>query len=379
MNTLLWAAGYEGPEPPSPGPGLVNVVPILCVLVGILWLVVPLRRRRSQRQGPATYRPTPRMSPVHIPQEHSQPAVTSATCPECGIPLSAVSLEGLCPRCLLQGAIGASSPPASASSPGGPFVAPSPADLAPHFPQLEIIELLGQGGMGAVYRARQLKLDRLVALKILPAEWGRDPAFAERFAREARTLARLSHPHVVAVHDFGEAGGHFYLLMEFVDGVNLRQLLRDGPLQPEMALRIVPQICDALQYAHEEGVVHRDVKPENVLLDRRGRVKIADFGLAKLVGTSRASFTLTAPCSSAAPPRTPRRTARIHRRERRERREKTKESKGQNEQEHSPAALAWSLPLAAWRTPDFFFSSLCLSSPCLLSVFSSLRSRRSLR
>jgi hypothetical protein len=147
--------------------------------------------------------------------------------------------------------------------------------------------------MGAVYKARQLKLDRLVALKILPAEWGRDPAFAERFAREARALARLAHPHIVAVHDFGEAGGYFFLLMEYVDGTNLRQLLRDGPVDPATALQVVPQVCDALEYAHEEGVVHRDIKPENILLDKRGRVKIADFGLAKLVGPSQASFTLT--------------------------------------------------------------------------------------
>src|SRR5205823_6136192 len=167
------------------------------------------------------------------------------------------------------------------------FLAPDPADLAPHFPQLEILSLLGQGGMGAVYMARQLKLDRFVALKVLPEEWGRDPAFAERFQREARALARLSHPNIVSVHDFGEAGVHFFLLMEYVDGANLRRLLQGGPLEPRLAMQVIPQICDALQYAHEEGVVHRDIKPENILLDSRGRVKIADFGLAKLVGSSR--------------------------------------------------------------------------------------------
>jgi predicted Ser/Thr protein kinase len=147
--------------------------------------------------------------------------------------------------------------------------------------------------MGAVYKARQTKLDRLVALKVLPPEWGRDPAFAERFAREARTLARLNHPHIVAVHDFGESGGLYYLVMEFVDGLNLREALQAGHFQPEQALAVVPQLCDALQYAHEEGVVHRDIKPENILLDRRGRVKVADFGLAKLLNRPRADFTLT--------------------------------------------------------------------------------------
>jgi len=147
--------------------------------------------------------------------------------------------------------------------------------------------------MGAVYKARQSSLDRLVAVKVLPPEAGRDPAFAERFGREARALARLSHPNIVAVHDVGKAGDYYYFVMEYVEGVNLRQLLRDGQLRPEHALRLVPQICDALQYAHEEGVVHRDVKPENILLDRKGRVKIADFGLAKLLGRDTGNFTLT--------------------------------------------------------------------------------------
>src|SRR5262249_2974880 len=131
------------------------------------------------------------------------------------------------------------------------------------------------------------------ALKVLPAEWGRDPAFAERFSREARTLARLNHPEIVCVHDFGEAGGHYFLLMEFVDGANLRQLLMTGRLQPRQALPIVAQISQALQYAHEQGVIHRDIKPENILLDKRGRVKIADFGLAKLLGRARNEYTLT--------------------------------------------------------------------------------------
>src|SRR5262249_10239250 len=150
----------------------------------------------------------------------------------------------------------------------------------------ELLELLGQGGMGAVYKARQPHLDRLVAVKVLSPELGRDPAFAERFTREARALAKLSHPHVVAVYDFGKAGELCYFIMEYVDGANLRQLMAGGRLSPSETLAIVPQICDALQYAHQEGIVHRDIKPENILLDRKGRVKIADFGLARLVGQS---------------------------------------------------------------------------------------------
>src|SRR5262249_12915893 len=113
------------------------------------------------------------------------------------------------------------------------------------------------------------------------------------FTREARALARLDHPGIVAVHDFGQSDGMYYLVMQFVDGVNLRQILRAGQLRPAEALRIVPQVCEALQYAHDQGVGHRDVKPENILLDRRGQVKIADFGLAKLLDRQPADALLT--------------------------------------------------------------------------------------
>jgi len=159
-----------------------------------------------------------------------------------------------------------------------------PEDIAPHFPQLEILECLGRGGMGVVYKARQKTLGRLVALKILAPEREDDPEFATRFTREAQALARLSHPHIVTIHDFGQADGYFYLLMEFVDGVNLRQAMRAGRFTPEQALAVVPQICEALQFAHDRGIVHRDIKPENILLDRQGFVKIADFGVAKIFG-----------------------------------------------------------------------------------------------
>jgi len=169
-------------------------------------------------------------------------------------------------------------------------------EIAPHFPQLEILECLGHGGMGAVYKARQPKLDRLVALKILTR--GHDPKvsdteFAARFQQEARALARISHPDIVAVYDFGEAGGYHYLLMEYVDGLTLRQLLQTHKLSPEQALAIVPKICEALQFAHERGIVHRDIKPENILLDKQGEVKIADFGIAKILGPEATGAGLT--------------------------------------------------------------------------------------
>jgi serine/threonine protein kinase len=250
-------------------------------------------------------------------------------CPQCGTPLPAGALAGLCPVCLLkQGAADET----ATGGPTPPFQPPPVSELAPLFPQLEILELIGKGGMGAVYKARQKELDRIVALKILPPGIGEDPAFAGRFAREARALAKLNHPGIVTLYEFGQvqnvigarlwsqtqpqrvdntestgkianaaagashtAAPLFFFLMEFVDGVNLRQLLHGGRIAPREALAIVPQICDALQFAHDQGIVHRDIKPENILLDRRGRVKVADFGLAKLVGTE-------APAAFGVPP-----------------------------------------------------------------------------
>jgi serine/threonine protein kinase len=164
------------------------------------------------------------------------------------------------------------------------FLLPPIEELAEIFPQFEILELIGKGGMGAVYRVRQRELDRIVALKILPPAIGEQPGFADRFAREAKALAKLNHPGIVTLYEFGQATGLYFILMEYVDGVNLRQLLENSRISPHEALAIVPQICDALQFAHDRGVVHRDIKPENILLDRFGRVKVADFGLAKLTG-----------------------------------------------------------------------------------------------
>jgi tRNA A-37 threonylcarbamoyl transferase component Bud32 len=165
----------------------------------------------------------------------------------------------------------------------------TPEELAPHFLQLEIIECLGRGGMGVVYKARQKTLNRLVALKLLAPERADDPQFAARFEQEAQALAALNHPHIVGVYDFGQAGGFYYLLMEFVDGVNLRQLLQTKKLTPKEALSIVPPICDALQCAHDHGIVHRDIKPENLLIDKHGTVKIADFGIAKMLAVAQVS------------------------------------------------------------------------------------------
>lgn len=223
-------------------------------------------------------------------------SLTRKFCPQCRVSLSADAPEGLCPACLFAGAnsslagLAVTTPPLTKATEAG---LPSLETLQQRFPQLEILELLGRGGMGAVYKARQKNLDRFVALKIILPGVAADPAFSDRFSREARLLAKLNHPNIVAVYDFGELDGLHFLLMEYVDGVNLRQTLRAGRLSPQEALAITPHLCDALQFAHDQGVIHRDIKPENILLDRLGRVKIADFGLAKLIARDAGELTLT--------------------------------------------------------------------------------------
>ncbi len=204
-------------------------------------------------------------------------------CPHCGKPVSPNALRGLCPDCLLKAGLQTGETVEMPEGKAPSFEPPTPEELAQKLPQLEILELLGRGGMGAVYKARQKHLDRVVALKILPPKVGQEPSFAARFEREAKALAKLTHPNIVTLYEFGQADGLFYFLMEYVDGVNLRQLLANGRVSPREALAIVPQICDALQFAHDQGIVHRDIKPENILLDRRGHVKVADFGLAKII------------------------------------------------------------------------------------------------
>ncbi len=153
--------------------------------------------------------------------------------------------------------------------------------------------MVGRGGMGAVFKVRQPRLKRLVALKILLPEKQGDPQFVERFEREAGALASLNHPNIVTVYDSGKTSGLYYLLMEFVPGLTLRQVLLQRRLTPAEALILVPQICEALQYAHERDIVHRDIKPENILIDSGGQVKITDFGIAKLLNPEPENFSLT--------------------------------------------------------------------------------------
>src|SRR5688572_21264670 len=234
------------------------------------------RRTRRLTMWRGFFRPECNLASRTVQEEGMNTPMPENRCPQCGALLTPGAAQGLCPRCLLADAAAPPEQTATGSKP------PTLELVAAAFPHLEVIELIGHGGMGAVFKVRQSKLDRYAALKILPQSLAVDAAFASRFEREARLLARLNHPNIVAVYDHGQAGEFFYLLMEFVDGVNLRQTMRAARFTPDQALAIVPKICEALQYAHDESVLHRDIKPENILLDAKGRVKLADFGIAKL-------------------------------------------------------------------------------------------------
>ena len=170
------------------------------------------------------------------------------------------------------------------SKPRNTWQPPSLAAMQALLPQYQFLALLGRGGMGAVFKATQISLNRPVAIKALPGDLmsDADANFAARFRQEALTMAKLSHPGIVSVFESGEAGGLLYIVMEFVDGTDVARMIQsEGKLAPELATTLLAQVCDALHYAHQNGVVHRDIKPANLLVTRGGQVKIADFGLAK--------------------------------------------------------------------------------------------------
>jgi serine/threonine-protein kinase len=183
--------------------------------------------------------------------------VTGAVCARCRRAYPEARLS-LCPACLLEAEI----PPALLGD------------------SLELLDEIGRGGMGTVWKARHLRLDRTVAVKFLAPELAAQPDFERRLEREARALALLSHPGIVGVHDFGREDGLGYNVMEYVEGTPLSSAL---PLPIDRAVVVARQVLEALAYAHRRGVVHRDIKPENILLDAAGGVKVTDFGIARLV------------------------------------------------------------------------------------------------
>jgi serine/threonine protein kinase/formylglycine-generating enzyme required for sulfatase activity len=200
-----------------------------------------------------------------------------SNCPKCGNVLPA--LDSPCTRCLL-----ASGVDALEERPLGPGFLddlPMPGDSIVIAGKYRVLETLGRGGMGVVYKAWQENLDRTVAVKTISAGAHASDVQRERFQREAKVVAALCHAAIVAIYDWGEDGGVPFFSMEYVEGRDLAKVLRDGVLNAEPAARLVQEVADAVQYAHDQGVLHRDLKPSNVIIDRRGRPKITDFGLAK--------------------------------------------------------------------------------------------------
>ena len=159
-----------------------------------------------------------------------------------------------------------------------------PAPLSPgvRVGPYELGGSLGAGGMGEVFRAKDTRLQREVAVKVLPASFALDPARQRRFEQEARAVAALDHPNILVVHDVGTHESQPYIVTELLDGESLREKLREGRLPPRKAVEIAIQVARGLAAAHEKGIVHRDLKPENVFLTRDGRAKILDFGLARI-------------------------------------------------------------------------------------------------
>src|SRR5205823_1023748 len=146
----------------------------------------------------------------------------------------------------------------------------------------EISTPLGAGGMGEVYRARDTRLDRSVAIKVLPSHVSADPDLKQRFEREARTISALQHPHICTLHDIGHQDGVDFLVMEYLEGETLADRLKRGPLALDQTVKIAVEVCDALEKAHRQGIIHRDLKPGNIMLTKGG-AKLMDFGLAKSV------------------------------------------------------------------------------------------------
>src|SRR5688572_14708495 len=175
------------------------------------------------------------------------------------------------------------------------FEAPSLEHLAELLPAYDFEAFIAQGGMGAVYKARQRSLDRDVAIKILPREMGADPEFRQSFETEAKAMARLNHPNLIGVYDFGDVEGMPYIVMEYVNGKSLFHSAYNTAIDPVQAVTIVKGICDGLAHAHENGVIHRDIKPANILLTPKAEPKIGDFGLARPAGADHSGVIMGTP------------------------------------------------------------------------------------
>lgn len=213
-------------------------------------------------------------------------AATPRTCPRCGGVISGSRPEALCPVCLLESALGDALPEEPLKSGSrttewnGQRLPEPPAQLR-YFGDYELVGELARGGMGIVYLARQTSLDRLVAVKLLLYGEFSSPAFVERFRTEAAAAARLQHPGIVGIFEIGEHEGHHFFSMEYVAGENLAQRVNRQPPPPREAAAWLSEVAEAVHFAHTHGILHRDLKPANVLVDRTGRARVTDFGLAK--------------------------------------------------------------------------------------------------
>ena len=217
---------------------------------------------------------------------------TSTLCPRCGTRLHGSFLGQICPRCALEGA-GSWNDSADVTPPGSSPSVPSDRwEVGARIGDYELIDVLGRGGMAVVYLARQISLDRLVALKTISAPLAADAHGQERFRREARAIAQLEHPRIVSIHDIGTSGGAMYYTMDYIAGPDLGRAMRGRTIPVREAAAIVEKVADAVAHANERGVFHRDLKPGNILLDEAGEPHVTDFGIA-VEGESGAALTLT--------------------------------------------------------------------------------------